>query len=177
MAEVLFNVNKINNAILKAVKSAPYDRIARTTVKRIKRVTRAGVSPVTGKRFKRLKASTIKTRTRLAKLNKTHKSFGESKSNLTFTGQLVNALVFAKFIRSSFTELNFFVNPTTRKKLRTGKKSRKGGKRSKPIDNARLGDIQAEGGRPFVGLDSKGFSMVTKIFKSHLLRELRKINK
>ena len=175
MATVKFNQTRFERQIAKAVKSIPYDRIGRTVVKRIKRVTRSGVSTVTEKRFKGLKRSTIRARKSLARFNTTHARYGSRKSNLTFSGQLVNATAFARFNKKDGAELNFFVRPTTRKPYKT--KSGRPVKVKNPIDNARLAEIMADNGREFLGLDSKGLDGVIKIITSHLNREIRKLNR
>ena len=50
------------------------------------------LNPKTGKSYKRLKKSTIKSRKYLAKHNKTHPDYSPNKPNLTFTGQLLDSL-------------------------------------------------------------------------------------
>lgn len=54
--------------------------------------------------FPALKDTTKKIREKLAKINETHPNFKPSKSNLTFTGQLVNAIGF-KFTGRGFITL------------------------------------------------------------------------
>lgn len=63
-------------------------------VKRIKAETRRKKPFNKTRSFPSLKTSTIRGRTRLAKLNKTHITFGPDRSNLTFTGQLIEGIKF-----------------------------------------------------------------------------------
>ena len=51
-----------------------------------------GINPKTGRGFKKLEKSTIRTRKYLAKHNTTHSDYSPSKSNLTLTGELLDSL-------------------------------------------------------------------------------------
>lgn len=69
---------------------------------------RSGKNPRTGRDFKRLQASTIQRRERLATVNSTGPNFAASRSNVTLTG------AFLKSIRSSFRKFRNVANLTIR---------------------------------------------------------------
>lgn len=58
----------------------------------LKQEIRAGKNPKTGKNYRGLKESTISHRQYIARNNPTHPAYSPSKSNLTLTGNLVNAI-------------------------------------------------------------------------------------
>ena len=57
-----------------------------------KRTIRKGIDPLTGEKFPKNTKQTIERRKQMAQINFTDPSYGPNKSNLTFTGQLVEAM-------------------------------------------------------------------------------------
>lgn len=71
--------------------------------------------------FPDLKDSTIANRRRLKKRNKTHKTYSDRRSNLTFTGQLIDAITFKRLKAA----VKIFVDNNARKMYTTGKDGNK----------------------------------------------------
>ncbi len=86
------------------------DKIQEGIVGDLKKEIKSGKSPATGKSFRKLKDSTIESRKRRSKYNKTDASFSPSKSALTFSGQLVDSIK-AK-IKVGAKSLNITIEPT-----------------------------------------------------------------
>lgn len=184
MASIKFNKKAINARLQEAVKTVPFDRIARSTVKNIKDLTRQGTSPVTGKAFEPIKGITQKHRQYLERYNRTHSKYRFYKSNLTFTGQLLNAVTFAKFRFKDGIGISIFVNPTSRKPYKTGNKRKSKKIPKAPPDNAKLGEYMRDGDpkknrppRPFLGVSKEQDGKIRKIISRHLRRELNKFRR
>jgi len=103
--------------------------IAELVVYNIKGYTRKGKTMVTDGNLKTLEKSTIKNRKYLAKNNPTHPSFKPPKSNLTITGQLLDALVYR--IKTVGSKITIYFNNNIRKPY----KGNKGQPISKTITN------------------------------------------
>lgn len=100
-----------------------------------------GVNPVTGKPYKPLASSTIANRRAMAKYNQTSPRFSPDKSNLTFSGQLLDSIKHRIVISKSI----IIIEPTgTRRAYR--KKSGKPAKRSVKT-NKELAKIHSKGGK------------------------------
>lgn len=178
MADVAFNTRKLNKRLEKIVERGPYKRIAKQTVKDIQKTVRAGISPATGKSFARLKPSTVKNRKRLAKLNRTHKAYEANRSNLTFTGQLVNAVTSLVIKFGEVTEIHFFISASDRRPYKTGRKS----KAKKTPTNSKLAKFletktKNRAIRTILGITKSQKGQIRKIFTKYLQVELTKINK
>jgi hypothetical protein len=178
LADVVFSPKRLTKRLEKIVSEAPYDRIAKSTVKDIQQTARSGVSPATGRKFAKLKDSTIKNRKRLAKLNPTHPDYSTGKSNLTFTGQLINAIRSLVVRFGSEVRINIFVDASTRKPYRTGKKSRA---KKTPRNDQLAKYLETEDGkrkaRTLLGVTEKQQQKIVRIFDKYLKLELTKINK
>lgn len=146
--------------------------IAIFTVDRIKTFTRQGKSIVTGSKFDPLKKSTIENRKRYEDNNQTSEFYRRRKSNLTFTGQLVNSLTAKKVRRGLFQGgVNIQIKPSGTHK---GINYKNGGKAA-DIPNETLGRWTARGStnrpaRPFIGLDQKGIDTI----KKKTIRQIRR---
>lgn len=151
------------------------DEIQEGIVGDLKKEIKSGKSPATGKNFRKLKDSTIESRRRRSKYNKTDASFSPSTSALTFTGQLVDSIK-AK-IKVGAKSLNITIEPTGK---RTSYKNKDGTntKKSAKIGNKRLAKIHADGGgklpkRDLLGFTKKKEKEIVKIIKEVLLKALR----
>ena len=89
-----FDKNKLLEQIGNALQKIDLERAARFVVNNIKDNTRKGKSVVTDSAFKALSPYTIEKRKKLGQTNRTHPKFKPNFSNLTLTGQLLNALTF-----------------------------------------------------------------------------------
>ena len=141
--------------------------IGETTVKRIQGEARRQKPLNAKRRFPSLKQMTVAQRKRLAFFNKTHPSFGPGKSNLTLTGQLIDAVVFE--VRN--TSIFISVEESRRKGYKTGP----GGRSKKTLTNKELDKILRKIG--FKLFTPRGVDSDTKLkkrLKNILLRTLRR---
>ena len=166
MAKVRINgldkLNKsLNNIVLKQfVNKRLLDTIGKFTLERIRSFTRTGKSIVgsTPKSLKRLKESTIRQRQRLGNAGKADKQFfSPRRSNLTATGQLLISLSFKSAVRDRSVDV-------------FAKGLRANGK----IDNKKVAEFVAKGGRPFIGLDNKGIKRVKGIVLTDIRRKIKR---
>lgn len=178
MAEVIFDEKKIRNFLLKTTSDIPFDRISRSTILDIKRTVRkSGLSPVTNNKLARLRRSTIKRRKKLARVNRTHVDFSPAKSNLTFSGQLLNAISFKRSRKAGgilSVQANIFVKRTKRRPYKGIRK--KFLKNS--ITNKELSDIHNKGSktmpaRPFLGVSNKQKKVITNILTRFFRKKIR----
>lgn len=92
-AKVTFKLDNLKQkikAVANELKDQKFgDHIAEQIVRKIRK---DGYNYKTGKSHKPLKQSTIEMRKSLAKYNKTHSDYSPTKSNLTFTGRLLNSI-------------------------------------------------------------------------------------
>ncbi len=174
---MVFNTRALTSRLSRAVTSGPFNRIGKETVKDIQKTARSGISPATGKKFAPLKDSTKKNRGRLSKINNTHSKYSKNRSNLTFTGQLINAVSFAVVPFGDRVEINLFIKATPRKPYKTGKGSRA---KNTP-DNATLaGFLETKTGsraaRTILGVTNRQQGKIREIIRKHLNLEIKKIN-
>jgi len=142
-----------------------YDRLGRFAVRRIRKVVRAGVSPVTNRRFPRLKKSTKSRRERLAQHNKTSKFYRRGKSNLHFTGQLLRGLEFD--VRGKKV---FVASRGKRKPL----KNEDGTRAKRNPSNEQVARYVAKQGRPFLGMEEKGKQKIREMVAREVRKKIRK---
>lgn len=157
---VVFNkkaTERVKQRIAEAVSKSNVEEIIADD---LKQSVREGINPKTGRPYRRLKQSTIDQRRRLSKTNPTHSKYSPSKSNLTFTGQLVDS-VFAK-ITALKTRINITIGVKGR---HTGYKNLNG-TRGKNVKNEVIAKGLADQNRPLVGISKKKLSeMANKIVK------------
>ena len=170
------NVDKVIDKLYKRLKDVTKDKkllqeIGEFSVDRIQRTTRSG-KDVDGRPLAPLASSTIGQRKYLEEFNNTHENYRNRRANLTFTGELSDALRF----RISGNKINFsFIG--THKKYKTGKTRKRKGSKSKRITNAELAEVMQDGdssknrpARPFIGLNEKSIErikrMVSKAFRN-----------
>lgn len=141
------------------------DEIGSTVVTDVRDVTRNQDKsiPLELSELKLLKESWIIQRTRLAKTNATDRAFEDGRSNLTFTGQLLNSM---KHIVIGPGKLQIIFAD-----MHTGYKSATG-RVSKSIENSKIAKYVAEQGRPFFGVRPSMRRQVNRIVKQYVKRAL-----
>ena len=150
--------------------------------KRIYDFTKAGKSLVTGSKLKELSPGYIAVRRNLGRWSKKRTKrqkltdpilgkfvpgsfFSPARSNLTLTGQLLDALIFTiDRQRSSFTV-------TVNDKVRKRAPNEKDGESKTNLDVARK---VASDGRPFIGIDDKGEEILKRKIIQSLRRKLKR---
>ena len=144
--------------------SAP--RIGKRAVDYIKGETRSGNQLQDGKKtkFPSLKRSTRNQREYLSQFNRTHSTFSATRSNLTLTGQLVDAVKF----EVNGNTITVFVDKSNRTGYKTGSST------LKSITNEALAEFLDDKGFGFLGLDKKGEQIVVREFEAALRRALKK---
>lgn len=162
-------LEKVFSEILKD--SSQVNEIGDALAEEHKRLLRTGVSPATSSRLKPLTKETKKKRNYLSKYNATHEKFSAGKSNLTFTGQLVEAITF-KFVNPN--RFDIFVKSDRREPY-----SGKSGPYSSNIpnnipNNAEVAKYQKEMGRPMLGITEKMRGIVNRLVIRNLRRLLRR---
>lgn len=119
--------------------------------------------PLGGKDLKLLKDKWITRKDRIASVNSPDGNYEEGKSNLTFTGQLLNSFTWA--IEGAGKIKLFF------KDVHSGYKTLSG-TTGKPIENQKLADYVAKAGRPFVGVRPVIKRRINRIVKDYIKRAL-----
>lgn len=185
MASIKTNINlsKAVTTIKRALSSADLlTESAGYVRKRIYDFTKAGKSLVTGSKLNELSPSYIAVRRNIGRWSKKRSKrqkltdpimgkfvpgafFSPARSNLTFTGQLLDALLFTiDRQRSSFTVT---VNDKTRKRAPNEKI---GSEKT----NLQVAVKVAKDGRPFIGIDDKGLEILQRKIIQSLRRKLKR---
>jgi len=135
--------------------------IGEFTSKRIQSKTRTGKG-VDGNNETKLKPLSLDYKTFRKKNQSIRKGafFKANKSNLTLTGQLLDAVTF-KAVNNN-VGITFKSN---RKKTRPNEK---------PITNSKIATFHQDGPRPFIGLDKVGLKRVLNIFRRALRDRFRR---
>ncbi|MGB0257745.1 MAG: hypothetical protein ACPGES_03740 [Coraliomargarita sp.] len=154
MSEVKVNLSKQEFA--KNLKLSPRAMIEAKDfwIKRVQRVTRSGKYIVTGNKLKKLSKAYIDFRRKFS--GRTGEFFKPAKSNLTFTGQLLESLKARSNVRTQVITL--FVS----------------GRRDDGLTNKEVAEHVAENGRPFLGIDQKGIDRIEQIGKRDIRRNWAK---
>ena len=115
--------------------------------------------------LKLLKEAWIKRRTKLSRSNNTDRDFEDGRSNLTFTGQLLNSL-------SSLIEgpgkIKIYL-----KGIHKAYRNEDGQKVGKDLTNEKLGEYVAKQGRPFVGVRRVIINRINRLVRTYVRRALR----
>lgn len=134
---------------------------------RVRLEARRGSPLNDGRSFPELKDSSKRIRKGLAKINKPHQAFSPERSNLTFTGQLQDAISF-KRLKNGLFEL--FVS----EKKRSATKGFDG-KRGESLTNKEVDkDLRSRGFELFTGKGLKSEKKIPRLIKQILLRFLRR---
>lgn len=152
------------------IRQVALPKIAKEAIKLIKGETRSGFRMENEKgksRFPSLAPSTVNSRNLLRKNNATHPTFSPGRSNVTFSGQLVDAIDF-KIKRNG--EIDLFIKTTRREayKKKDGTKQK-----TKGLTNAKLYTFLAPRGFDFLQLDAKSLDQLGRILRREVLKNLR----
>lgn len=178
MARVKVDINPLQR--LKQIFKDPrvFERIGRFTVRNNKELVRTGLSPATEKDIPALRTNTIKLKAIRAQFNKTSKFYIPGLSNLTFSGQLLNAMTFELVRKPIGFNVEIFIKDTPH---RNPKGTRKDAPRK---TNAQIAAEIEKGNssnnqvpRPFIGIDAKATEQIRKILIQHLKKQLRRTNR
>lgn len=178
MARVKVNINLKKTAKKLFANPKIFEKVGRFSIKRIKTVTRDGFSMVTGfkKRLPDLTENSKLRRELLAIINKgAHKDFDPDKSNLTFTGGLLNSLKFTLKKRRFGIGFIIKIFPDAGKR-----RKRLIGLRGKPLeqkDNLEINRDLEKRGFGFLGMDKEGESKIREMLTNALKRELRRLRR
>lgn len=177
------NIDKLANRLRRLLKDVSEDKtmlteIATFTVDRIVKSTRSGKSIPKGEKLADLATPwTVVNRNYLSKFNNTHELYKKGRSNLTFTGQLLDS--FRYFIKNNEISFRFIGD---HKPYKTGKtRKRKKKKSASKISNAELAEYMEKGdrsanrpARPFVGLDDKMIERIKRIVSKNIRTKSKK---
>lgn len=158
--------SNIRNAFNKVIKSDQMMReIGTLVVTDVQEQTKKGKSIPSGSKLKPLTSKWKERRKELAKHNSTDADYSPEKSNLTFTGQLLNSI---KFIIPKPGSIKIFFQGTHEPyATKNGKGS------SRPVANQDIADGQAlKQGRPFVGVRPTIERRIGRIIRTYLKRAL-----
>jgi len=138
------------------------------SAQRIQTETRKGKSLVTGKRLKKIKPITKTLRDILSRYNRVARAFVANKSQLTFSGQLLDSIKFT----ADATKNQADIFPSgSRRKLQKPLKGLKGKEITNNVDLFK--DLRARGFE-FLGLDKRAIAQIKKIILRDIRRKLRK---
>lgn len=121
-----------------------------------------------GQNIKELKASTISRRRKLAKVNRTGKSFAPAKSNLTFSGQFINS-----FVTSISRIKNVVILKISPSGIHKGY-TNLNGTRQKGMTNEKLGELLIDGGRDYRKIGELKQKEIRNIVVNIIKRALRR---
>lgn len=155
--KALFNRVIANKQMLGEIGQSLVEDIKSTTQKDGKSI------PLKVTDFKLLKESWILRKRKLSQTNHTDEYHEEGKSNLTFTGQLLNSIVF-KIVSKG--KLLFTFSGTHEGYVSES------GQKGKNISNEKLAKYVAEQGRPFFGVRPVMRSRVSRIVKTYMKRAI-----
>lgn len=177
MAKVNVKVNFVEKyfpAIAKVAADDLTKKAAEVGERLIKGKTRSGNQLVDGNSIRKqpaLSPAWVETRSKLASTNETHAAFSPRRSNLTFTGQLIDALT-SKRMTSGRIGIQFFVNASQRAAY--NRPDGRGRMSSAGLpNNQQLAGYLADQGREFVGLDQKSRTQINNELTRILRRRLK----
>lgn len=144
--------------------------IGEFVVNRVRAEARRGKPLNDARFFPSLKGSTVKRREKLSRINSTHPTFKASRANITFTGQLVNALTYRLDAEGIFIE----VADTARKKI----KLLKGGDSEEVLTNQELNEFLRQLGFEFytasgIERETKILNRINNIVKRYVRRAIK----
>lgn len=108
----------------------------------------------------------MRYRAKVEKIAQMGKFFSPRRSNLTFTGQMLDALTF----KTKSKKVEVFVEATARNDEPRLRKEKKKGPR---LNNAQVAAELAKRGRKFIGMDSLGQERIKKLVIKELRQALR----
>jgi hypothetical protein len=172
VARVL-NVEKIENklkvALNKLISSKELlDKVGEFSRERIYSFAKTGKSLFgdTPEKFMKLSDVYMRYRAKLEKIAQMGDHFAPRRSNLTLTGQMLNALTW----RTKKNEVEVFVKPTARNDEPKLTQRPRNGPR---LNNAQVAEDLAKRGRRFIGMDRLGRERIKKLVIKELRQALR----
>lgn len=164
------NQGKLFKEILKKALDKPtLDEIGRQVVALNQKAVRSGNLPDGGE-LPELSKGWIKRRSLLKKFNNTGPAFSPKRSNLTFTGQLLNAIFFRSNPSDGSIDIEVLNTKRTSYSNMDGKPSK-----SKQPTNKKLAEYIAQKGIIFVGLTENARERANKILMAKLRQLLRSL--
>lgn len=118
--------------------------------------------------FPTLRKATVANRKRLAKYNTTHPTFSERRSNLSFTGQLIDAVGY----KTGRDAVEVLVEDTSRKPYVTGKDGQRAKKT--PDNNELAGFLRDKGFQLFSAKGIRESKGISKQIRNQVLLFLRR---
>lgn len=156
---------KIKNAVAE-LKSEKFADTIKDVI--VEGVRNNSINPKTGREFPPLKESTIKRRKNIAKYNKTHPAYSESKPNLTITGRLLDSIKARITARSN--GILFSMDVSGVHKSYKGKNKLIG----QPVQNKAIRDGLAKIGRDPLGLNDTSINKIVRLLTIALQERLKK---
>lgn len=146
------------------------DDAAKIAIRNIQIETRLGKNVKDDSKQPPLAQSTIEQRKTLSQSNSKGTSYGDAKSNLTLTGQLLESL------KRTDHKTKVIIEPTESRKPYKYP-SGKSAKRKHTPDNKQLAQYLKEQGRTFLGYNEKMKKAIKKKLVEHVRRHLKDLNK
>ena len=115
--------------------------------------------------LKLLKEAWIKRRTKLASSNNVDRDFEDGRSNLTFTGQLLNSL---SSLIPGPGKLRIYL-----KGIHKAYRNQDGEKISRDLSNEKLAEYVEKQGRPFLGVRRVITNRINRLVRTYVRRALR----
>lgn len=166
-AKVSFKLNNLKQKIKKLTKELKSEKFGETITDDIKRkIRKDGTNFKTNRPHKGLASSTVERRKYLAKYNKTHSAYSPSKSNLTFTGRLINSI--KARIQSKGTSIIMKIDVRGTHAPYKGKSGEIGGR----ISNKEIRSNLAKQGRDPLKFSKKAKDNLTRIFMAIIKERL-----
>ena len=179
MARIKFDPKVASQRLKKEIEKVSNDKklefeYGKFLTERVRFQARKGKPLNKNKKFPPLSEASKNIRKGLGKKNKTHPAFRSDKSNLTFSGQLQDAIAFRRFKNGKF---ELFVKPTRRRRIEGSPNTLRLNNEDIDRELRRGVDSRQLGRRKFVLFDTVGLKSDKKIpkrLKQILLRFLRR---
>lgn len=164
-AEVKVNLKKLEKYI-SSLKPLYLEEYAKEAVRVIKGETRSGNLI----KNKSLSSGWIEERGRIAEATTTNRAYRQSTSNLTLSGQLIDAVTY----EVNRDEARVYVQDTKRRGYRRKNKNGTVSRLKSTATNKEIAEYQAEMGRKFMDLSSKSREIILNKVIQFLRRQLRR---
>lgn len=168
MARITLDVSRFKKKIALIEKIVNADtlknEIGETAKKYISGQVRLGKDVETQQKFTPLKESTIEKRKYLQNYNKTHPAYSSKRSNLTFTGQLIDSITFEKILGG----VRLFFKDKARIQYKGKNKTYK-----QSATNSEIAEYQESMGRRILGINKQLEIQIIRKIKSFIRLVLR----
>lgn len=147
--------------------------IGSEAIRLIRGETRSGKSIPQSAKHRSLSPAWIVRRGQLSAFNSTHETYSQRRSNLTFTGQLLDSLIYR--VKRSIVEISVPPSARTPYQYVPTRGPRKGRTvNAKAPSNAKLAEYLAEQGRTFLGIGAAQKKIIAGQVKQLLRKSLAK---